>query len=69
MSGAKRFKDDYPAEKLTKKPEQSNPIADKHEIEAYLKRISELMNDPQKQKKAALIIEQMINNNSKKGRS
>lgn len=60
MGALKRFKDDYPSEKETT-PSHNN-LEDKRLIEAYLKRIDELLKDPEKQKKAALIISNLINN-------
>jgi hypothetical protein len=59
MGAIKRFKDDYPKE--SGKPVQNN-LEDKRQIEAYLKRIDELLKDPDKQKKAAQIISNLINN-------
>jgi CRISPR/Cas system-associated exonuclease Cas4 (RecB family) len=60
MGAVKRFKDDYPTESENK-PVQNN-LEDKRMIEAYLKKIDELLNDPEKQKKAAQIISNLINN-------
>ncbi len=57
MGAAKKFKDDYPQEK-----KKQNPLEDKRMVEAYLKKISELLEEPEKQKKAAQIISNLINN-------
>lgn len=59
MGAVKKFKDNYPKE--NKAAEKQDSIKDKQMIEAYLKRIEELMKDPEKQKKAAQIISQLIN--------
>lgn len=68
--GEKKFKDNYPTDKkntVRSESKQQNTLQDKRSIEAYLKKISELLqNDPNMQKKAALILENMINQKKKK---
>jgi hypothetical protein len=59
MGAVKKFKDDYPKEKPQSQP--SNPLEDKRLIEAYIKKIDELLKDPTKQQKAAQILNYMIN--------
>ncbi len=58
MGALKKYKKNFPLEDQTKKSSQN---ADKKAIDAYIKKIEDLMNDPEKQKKAALIISQLIN--------
>ena len=64
MSSAKKFKDHYPreAEKASQKDTASQ---DKAVIQAYLKKIQELLKDPKNQKKSAEIISQLINSKKK----
>jgi hypothetical protein len=65
MSAAKKFKDYYPTEKelaVEEITQKTQNIEDKRQIEAHLKNISKLLeDDPEMQKKAALIISQLIN--------
>ena len=66
MSTAKKFKDDYPSEKEEPKHNPTQNLEDKRLIEAYLKKISQLLeDDPTMQKKAAQIISQLINSSKK----
>lgn len=64
MGALKKYKDHYPTEAKkvaevqdTKKSSQK----DKQVIDAYLNKINDLLESPEKQKKAALIISQLIN--------
>ena len=68
MATAKKFKHYYPKE--GKKSEsisdsRSQNIKDKELIKIYQDKIQDLLKEPQKQKKAALIIEQLINSGKK----
>lgn len=60
MGAQQKFKNDYPSETQEVAEVQDVKEQKKH-IDAYLKRINELLDDPEKQKKAALIINQLIN--------
>lgn len=54
----------YPKEQS--KPDASvDNIKNKQEIEAYIKKIEQMMQDPKMQKKAALILEKMIKGSPK----
>jgi hypothetical protein len=66
MGAQKKFKNDYPAESETQQSSPQDNLEDKRLIEAYIKKIQKLMQeDPEMQKKAALILEKMINKGSK----
>jgi hypothetical protein len=66
MGAKKKFKDDYPSDKEEPKANPEQNLEDKRLIEAYQKKISELLqDDPNMQKKAALIISQLINSSKK----
>ena len=66
MGTAKKFKDDYPSEREEHKHNPTQNLEDKRLIEAYLKKISQLLeDDPTMQKKAAQIISQLINSSKK----
>ncbi len=60
MSAQKKFKDNYPLEKEAAKKKSSN-LEDKRMVEAYIKKISKMLEEPTNQKKAAEIISQLIN--------
>ncbi len=65
MSAQKKFKNNYPLESkkpAAKKPGEVSNIEDKKLIKAYLEKIGKLLEDPEKQKKAADILTQLINN-------
>lgn len=53
MSAAKKYKHIF-------KSSDDDTAQEKREIEAYQKKIEQLMQDPEMQKKAALILENMI---------
>lgn len=64
MGAQKKFKNMYPKEQS--KPDASvDNIKNKQEIEAYIKKIEQMMQDPKMQKKAALILEKMIKGSPK----
>lgn len=56
MSAAKKYKQMF---------RSSDSTDEKKEIEAYQKKIEQVLQDPKMQKKAALILEQMIKKGSK----
>ena len=57
MGAQKKFKHHYPKEQKTEDNHEKKRL-----IEAYIKKIQKLMQeDPEMQKKAALILEKMIN--------
>lgn len=58
MSAAPKYKHQF-------KNETEQTQQDKREIDAYQKKIAELLNDPQGAKKAAQIIEELINSGPK----
>jgi len=61
MGAKKKFQDDYPLESTSKRP-KTNLLDDKRMIKAYVNRISKMLeDDPEMEKKAALIISQLIN--------
>lgn len=67
MGAQKKFKNNYPSEEKVQEKTSSDNLADKRLIEAYIKKIQKLMQeDPEMQKKAALILEQMIKNKGSK---
>ncbi|MAX67941.1 MAG: hypothetical protein QF441_16930 [Bacteriovoracaceae bacterium] len=61
MGAKKKYKNFYPQEK-GKNPSSQQ---DKQMIDVYQKKISELLKDPAKQKKAAEILSQLINQKKK----
>ncbi len=69
MSSAKKFKDYYPNEKtesLVKKNDSTgNLVEEKKMVKLYQEQIKKLLEDTKNQKKAALIIEQLINSSKK----
>lgn len=67
MGSAKKFQNNYPAEKETSQhSNELQNLEDKRLIEAYQKKIAKLLeDDPSAQKKAALIISQLINSSKK----
>ncbi|MBD65338.1 MAG: hypothetical protein CME62_09025 [Halobacteriovoraceae bacterium] len=61
MGAQKKFQNHYPVENKQTESEAENTLQDKREIEAYLKKISGLLErDPELQKKAALLISEMM---------
>jgi hypothetical protein len=58
MSAAPKYKHQF-------KNDTEQTQQDKREIDAYQKKIAELLNDPQGAKKAAQIIEELINSGPK----
>lgn len=58
MGAAKKFEDLYAKDEKSSHKDQMN---DKKMIEAYISRINELLESPDKQKKAAQIISNIIN--------
>lgn len=66
MGTAKKYKNHYPSDKDNEQQREENTLDDKRQIEAYLQKISQLLkDDPEMQKKAALIISQLINSSKK----
>lgn len=65
MGSAKKYRDNYPTEKVSAKKRESDPEQnrrDKAQIEQYVNKIHDLLkNDPSAQKKAAAILEALIN--------
>jgi len=59
MGAKKKYKNHYPLDNGPQKTSSSNE--DKLHIEAYIKRIEEMLKDPKNQKKAAEILSQLIN--------
>ena len=59
MGAAKKYKHIY-TQGAPKKDESSNHD-DKKMIEAYIKKIEQMLQDPKMQKKASLILENLIN--------
>ncbi len=57
MGAAKKFKDNYPREAQNQE--------DKRQIQAYIEQIKKLLESPENQKKAAHILERMINKDKK----
>lgn len=57
MGAAKKFKDNYPQEK----DRTTSNLEDKKMIEAYQQKIVKMLEDPEMQKKAALILQELIN--------
>ena len=58
MGASRKFKDDYPSDETSHKNKNAE---DKLAIQTYLNKISKLLEDPQNQKKAADLLEKMIN--------
>lgn len=57
MSAAKKYKQMF-------RSSDENQNSEKRDIEAYQKKIEQMLRDPKMQKKAALILEQMIKKGS-----
>lgn len=60
MGAQKKFQNNYPLED-NKRTQGKETIEDKKLIQAYIKKIGDLLKDPKSQKKAAEILSQMIN--------
>ncbi len=58
MGTAKKFKDNYPQDK--KDSDKVDNAALRKEIDAYIDKIQDLLKEPEKQKKAAQIIANLL---------